>query len=370
VRVSACLIVKNEEAHLDTCLSHLAGFADELVIVDTGSEDRTLEIARAHGAVLLQTPWEEDFATARNLGLARAGGDWILYIDADEQFDAAGHDKSCLAEPSAIAANVSLRASPRLTPYPEPRLFRNRPDIRFHSVIHETVRPDLHAILARDSAARIIDTPYRIEHYGYEGDLTHKHRRNRDMLERAIQCDPRRIYLWHALGECHLGLGDRAAAATAWRRGLALVREGSGRPEDALVYADLLGLHFDAHSAALADGDALLAEARGRHGRDPLILWFSARGYLAVGNTAAARSECRALLAVTPQQLAHSPLGYDRRLFGQFPWALLGSCALAENACDDAVRCFERALTDEPANPELLTKLALARSRTRAACHP
>lgn len=366
VSVSACLIVKNEEAYLDTCLSKLHGFADELVIVDTGSEDQTREIARAHGATLLETPWSEDFATARNLGLAHASGDWILYIDADEHFDTAGHDKSCLLAPSAIAGNVSLQASLRLTPYPEPRLFRNRPDIRFQSVIHETVHPHLHDILARDRTARIIETPYRIEHFGYEGDLTHKHLRNANMLEQAVRNNPQRIYLWHALGECLVGLGDRAAAANAWHTGLTLVRGRPSRTEDALIYADLLSLHFDPAGPTLPDGDTLLAEARARHAEDPLILWYSARKHLAEENLAAARSECNTLLSMTPQDLLRAPLGYDKRLFRQFPWALLGSCALAENAHGEAVHCYERALADEPDNQELLTKLQLARLRASA----
>jgi len=295
----------------------------------------------------------------------RPSGVWFLYIEADEHFDTAGHDKSCLLDPSAIAGNVSLQASLRLTPYPEPRLFRNRPDIRFQSVIHETVHPHLRDILARDSTSRIVETPYRIEHFGYEGDLTHKHQRNRNMLERAVRSNPQRIYLWHALGECLLGLGDCAAAANAWRKGLALVRDRPSRPEDALIYADLLSLHFDATSTALPDGDTLLAEARTRHPEDPLILWYSARGHLATGKLAAARHECDTLLSASPQNLL-APLGYDKRLFRQFPWALLGSCALAENAHEEAASCYERALAEEPDNRELLTKLQLARLRASA----
>ncbi len=229
MRVSACLIVKDEELYLDTCLSRLIGFADEVVIVDTGSVDRSRDIARSHGANLIDVPWVDDFSYVRNIGLAHATGDWILYIDADEYFDMQAADKSCLADPHAIAATVSLQAARTLTPYRELRLFRNRSDMRFQSVIHETIRPALHAILERDVTARVVASPYSIMHYGYEGDLTHKHHRNLNMLLRATAEDPGRIYLWHALGECLLGLGDVDAARQAWREGLALVRAGTGR---------------------------------------------------------------------------------------------------------------------------------------------
>ena len=73
--VSACLIVRDEAQHLSACLRTLDGFADEVLVVDTGSTDATAEIADDHGATVLHHPWEEDFAAARNLGLAAAAKD-------------------------------------------------------------------------------------------------------------------------------------------------------------------------------------------------------------------------------------------------------------------------------------------------------
>ena len=366
MRLSACLIVKDEEQYLDDCLSSLSGFADEIIIVDTGSTDRSLDIARAHGARVVESAWREDFSFARNLGLDKATGDWILYIDADEQFDTHLADKSCLNNPHAIAATVSLQAAATLTPYDELRLFRNRTDLRFQSVIHETIRPAISAILERDHAATVTSTPYSLKHYGYEGDLTHKHERNKDMLLRATAKDPNRIYLWHALGECYMGLGYSDAAQQAWRRGLALVREGSSAPGDVLIYADLMSMQFNDETPVLVDMEPLHEEACEKHNEDPLIPWYSARGLLTTGEPDAALQKLNKLVALGPEGPTGAELGYDRRLFGEFSWALEGSCELARGCDSKAARCFNRALSANPDSVELRTKLHLANSRLAA----
>lgn len=77
------LIIRNEAALLPACFQSVAG-ADELIVVDTGSEDYSIAVAEAYGARVLQYKWEDDFAKARNTGLAHATADWILVLDADE----------------------------------------------------------------------------------------------------------------------------------------------------------------------------------------------------------------------------------------------------------------------------------------------
>lgn len=83
-QLSACLIVRNEEAVLERCLASLQGLADEIIVVDTGSEDRTRSIAARMGAKLGAFEWRDDFAAARNAALKLAKGRWVLSIDADE----------------------------------------------------------------------------------------------------------------------------------------------------------------------------------------------------------------------------------------------------------------------------------------------
>ena len=83
--LSLSMIVRDEEARLGECLRSVQGFADEMVVVDTGSTDATVAIAEAAGARVEQIPWPGDFAPARNQALEFLNGDWVLVLDADEQ---------------------------------------------------------------------------------------------------------------------------------------------------------------------------------------------------------------------------------------------------------------------------------------------
>jgi glycosyltransferase involved in cell wall biosynthesis len=84
VNISAALIVKNEERTLGRCLDSIAGCVDEIVIVDTGSEDRTREVARQYTGKLFEFPWRKDFAAARQFSFDHATGDWVFWLDADD----------------------------------------------------------------------------------------------------------------------------------------------------------------------------------------------------------------------------------------------------------------------------------------------
>lgn len=82
--VSLCMIVKDEEAVMARCLKSVQGFADEIVIVDTGSADRTKEIAAGFTEQIYSIPWEDDFAAARNFAFSKGTGDYLFWLDADD----------------------------------------------------------------------------------------------------------------------------------------------------------------------------------------------------------------------------------------------------------------------------------------------
>lgn len=84
IEISLCMIVRNEENSLPRCLSSAASFADEIVVVDTGSTDRTKEVAASFGAVIYDFTWIEDFSAARNFAFSKAAKDYILWLDADD----------------------------------------------------------------------------------------------------------------------------------------------------------------------------------------------------------------------------------------------------------------------------------------------
>ena len=147
--LSTALIVRDEERYLADCLRSLRGLADEVVVVDTGSRDRTPEIARDGGAQLHDVAWRNDFAAARNAALDRCSGEWILYIDADERLRGGSrvHLERLLGKRRRAGYYVKLHPKRGYTAYWEMRLFRNHPDIRFEGVIHENIWPALRRYL-------------------------------------------------------------------------------------------------------------------------------------------------------------------------------------------------------------------------------
>jgi GT2 family glycosyltransferase len=93
VRVSLTVIARNEESNLPNCLASVRGLFDEIVVIDTGSHDRTAEIARSFGAKVFDFPWVDDFGAARNEALARATGDFAFWLDADDVLDPPQREK-------------------------------------------------------------------------------------------------------------------------------------------------------------------------------------------------------------------------------------------------------------------------------------
>ena len=185
--ISLCMITKNEEQHLSRCLSSVKKIADEIIIVDTGSEDQTVAIAHAFGAKVFEYEWDNNFARARNYSLSQATGDWILILDADECI--APHDMEQLCSLfnrpdnhrvafSVMTRNYTLQANlvgwksneglygeeeagTGWYPSQKVRCFPNDQRIRFSYPIHELVEPSL-----KDLGFEIEMCPVPVHHYG------------------------------------------------------------------------------------------------------------------------------------------------------------------------------------------------------------
>ncbi|WP_379145696.1 glycosyltransferase [Paenibacillus sp. sgz500992] len=189
------LIVKNEAELLPRCLESLAG-ADEIVIVDTGSTDDSVAIARTYGAKVLLREWADDFSEARNAGLSAAGTDWLLVMDADEILKTPLQKIiELLRETKAEAFTVDIenwfgsRPEERLN-HRLVRLFRNRQEYRYSGKIHEGVDA---AIISKQGVSAIQDSDIGVVHFGYLPEMMarkNKISRNEHLLRLALAQQP------------------------------------------------------------------------------------------------------------------------------------------------------------------------------------
>jgi tetratricopeptide (TPR) repeat protein len=357
--LSAAIIVKDEADHLPGCIAAIADVVDEIVVLDTGSTDGTVDVATAAGAEVVLRPWDGSFANARNAALERAHGQWILDIDADERLGAADRLRNELAATDAVAGSVRFRCGRLFTPYLEYRLFRNRPDVRFRGVIHETTAPDINRLVAKEGA-EVVDLSARIDHLGYEGDQRNKHLRNLPLLRREVTNDPSRVYLWFHLGVVYQGLGDVDAAEDAWARGVAEARRRAApSPVDDLVYAMLALLRLRAGE----DAADLVADLRRHHPDDPLTAWTTAHQCMADGRWADAVPLLEGLVAADASAVLHPVLAYDRRLFGELSAHCLGLCWFHLGDDGRAERWFAAASGAAPDVEEYRLKRDLAAAR-------
>ena len=361
--VSAALIVRDEERFLEGCLASLVGHVDEIVVADTGSTDASPAIARAAGARLIDFPWRGDFAAARNASADMARGAWLLYIDADERL-VAWDDREIArldADPSIVCGRVLFRPKTGYTRFREHRLFRNRPDLRFRGVIHETLVPALNEAQVRDGA-RIVPVEAAIDHLGYDGDQSAKHRRNLPLLRARLATEPDHVYCLDHLGLTLQALGDLAGARDAWGRAVGVVRRrGVREVVDVMPF-----VHLASHLVSQGEGArSLLDEARQRFPDDHTLRWIDARARMDAGDPVSAYPLFARLAETDPATLNDGP-AWDLSIFGVRAHAAAGRCAMEMHRPDLAALHFARAETLEPTNPEYRVKRMFAEARARA----
>lgn len=209
-RLSACLIVKNEEKHLERCLASLQGHVDEIVVVDTGSTDRTVEIALSHGAKVAEFPWTNDFSAARNISLELASGDWALWIDADEEVapESWGPIREAIVRPHfggffvRIVNFMDEEGDANTYTHAPVRIFQLRPEVRFRGRVHEQVTPSLDEIGL--PCAQLSNATFN--HYGYrpsEMEAKNKLERTISLLETEVRESPEDAFHWFNLANAY-----------------------------------------------------------------------------------------------------------------------------------------------------------------------
>ncbi len=174
MRISACMIAKNEEKVIARCIESYRAAVDEIIIVDTGSIDQTVSIAKSFGAKVFHFTWNDDFAAAKNYAISKAKGDWIIFLDADEYFVNGTGDKlraylksldkafNCVA---CKMINIDEHSRKIINEVMHVRLFKNDKQLRYVNPIHEALYNNrkggkLNACLATKQELLIYHTGY------------------------------------------------------------------------------------------------------------------------------------------------------------------------------------------------------------------
>jgi tetratricopeptide (TPR) repeat protein len=242
LKLSLCMIVRDEEEMLPRSLAAARDAVDEIVVVDTGSRDRSVEIAREFGATVIEREWTGSFADARNASFDAASGDWVLFLDADEVLDPA--DAPLLRELTGrtwreafylveINHTGEIGDGTAVT-HNALRMFRNRPEYRFEGRVHEQIAHHLPSGLPE----RLEPTPIRVDHYGYLGavrDAKEKSRRNIALLRAQMEEVGPNPFFHFNLGSELAAAGDADGACDQFERAWALLAEDPRRKERPFV---------------------------------------------------------------------------------------------------------------------------------------
>jgi glycosyltransferase involved in cell wall biosynthesis len=220
VTVSIALIVKNEERTLARCLDSIHGAVDEIVVIDTGSVDATVSVARRYTDRIFDFPWIDDFAAARQFAFDHATSDWVAWVDADDVVHHADRIRPlCAAAPANIAGfywrYVLVRdaaGAPTFEFWRE-RCVRNDGNFRWQGRVHE-------ALVARTPAQLVRSDEVVVEHLPEEDRGADQHGRNLRILE--AECadagetvEPRKLFY---LGREYADMGQPEQALAVLRR--------------------------------------------------------------------------------------------------------------------------------------------------------
>ena len=254
MKISQAMIVKNEEKNIERALSWGKGVVSEQIVVDTGSTDRTVAIAKKMGAQVYFFPWQDDFSLAKNFAISKCRYPWIAMLDADESFSEQDAKKmkdfialvekdpkvhglrTAIADIDPNGQVVSLDSTVRL--------FRNREDIRYRRAIHE----QLCLTNGEDFRPANCGNNLTVLHTGYQAEALSKklkENRNINLLQRELEKNPEEFDLY-------VYLGMEYAFRKMWREAITQYRKFYAYlPEKAENYKAVLAMALSAHLNAL-----------------------------------------------------------------------------------------------------------------------
>jgi tetratricopeptide (TPR) repeat protein len=332
--LSFCIIVKNEAELLPQCLDSVRPVVDEMIVVDTGSTDRTCEIAASYGARVHEFAWCDDFAAARNASLQYAQGDWILVLDADETLVPAIVPLllQMINSPEHLLINlVRQEVGAAQSPYSlVSRLFRRHPQVYFTRPYHAMVDDSIDLLLQQEPHWQICSlAPVAIWHTGYQPGVIatqNKAAKARKIMEGYLANHPKEPYVCSKLGALYVQMGELTAGLNLLKRGLQSLQD-SAEQNPLMLYE----IHYHLGSVYAEQQKLYLAEQHYQAAqRQPILptLKIGAINNLGSllkdqGNLAGAQSLFQQALTIDPEfAIAHYNLGLTLKAMGQLGAAI------------------------------------------------
>ena len=361
MKISACYMVRNEEENLPKSLLSIKHIADEIIVVDTGSTDRTKAVAEEFGARVYDFPWCDDFSAPRNFAIDQACGDWILFLDADEYL----RDNISRQQILAMIAEMTDRDvimflhrniidrnnSAHFHTEAVPRMFRREDKIRYHGSIHEAV-----AHSERPLQVGFAPEEYYIWHTGYLRNVSpQKAQRNLRLLKKAIARDGHQPIYDKYLADCYIDLQDYEKALLHIKKFLqsgCTIHGGESSAYHVLLEC-VRKLHLPHQE--------FLFWARQACAKFPkLPEYYAEQGMClsAMGELAEAREKLLHSLEMYENNSAYGQHGsyYSAEVAAKVA-ARLGEIAAVQQNIDEAAKWFTRALDYSPHNLDIKAKV-------------
>ncbi len=223
--ISVCIIAKNEEKRIEKCLSSIKPYGFEIVVADTGSTDRTKEIAGKYADQVLDFAWCDDFSAARNFSLRAASNNWIFMLDCDEYIktmdvEELNYFRKHLSDSVGSVSRENLVTENGIQVVnntDNTERFFDRRLYHYTGIIHEQLTPKR----GKEISAYLLQTT--IFHTGYdmtEEEQRAKYLRNYTLLKKQLECGPESPYLYYQLGKSCEIIEDYAAACDYYSKGL------------------------------------------------------------------------------------------------------------------------------------------------------
>ncbi|WP_143709797.1 glycosyltransferase family 2 protein [Paraclostridium bifermentans] len=222
------MIVKNEEKNIKRCLDSIESIADEIIIVDTGSNDETLNICSNYNAKVINHKWNNDFSEARNVSLEYATKDYILFLDADEEISKEDLKKlKALLSSKKLAEGYFFRLTNIINgievgEYAVFRFFKNKRKYRFRGKVHEQIA---NCIQKHNKDKCIENIDIKIYHYGYDPNkvnIESKYKRNMGILNTYTE-EEKDAYYFYVLGNEYARITDFKSAIESYQKSLDLM---------------------------------------------------------------------------------------------------------------------------------------------------